>query len=67
MAVNATWAMPGEVLPCVSEAVQLKVYCAQLELSLGVYVPQLNPPVESRLAEAVSTGEPEAALAQKES
>ena len=67
MVVIATWAMPGEVTLCDSEAVQFQVYCAQADVSFGVNEPQLNPPDERRLAEAVSTGVPEAALAQKES
>jgi hypothetical protein len=59
--------MPGEVAAADSEAVQFHVYCAHFEVSVGVYDPQLNPPLESRRAVAVSAGEPEADFAQKES
>ena len=65
--MNDTWPGPSAVLAAVSEAVQFEVYCVQAYVSFGVNEPQLKPPDERRLAEAVSAGVPEAALAQKES
>jgi len=59
--------MPGIVAAADSEAVHVQVYCAQFDVSFGVYVPQLNPPDEVRLAETVNTGVPAANLAQNES
>jgi hypothetical protein len=55
------------VVAAVSAAVHVHVYWVHVEVNFGVKDPQLNPPCDPRLAEAVSTGVPEASFAQKES